>query len=400
MKTPGKKGSMPFILVLVLWGTCTFAQYATVEETKDFINDRLSHSILQKIDPDGTVTMSAPDQKIKFKLREVSFNYNGGNNDDRVRVFGDNCIEHYEHKSLTEKTSRQSFVCESEKEANEVIAAFKHLKKLFTSDQKSLLPGDKKLKVSDSTFGTKTVGEAIDFINENLSYSMISGIDDKGVMTINAPDDVYLVNLNQADFGYNDASDGSKVRIYGNFCIGVRSGNSHQEFICRKSFQTPGRVNAFKIIPVLYYLKGTYTDTDPSKITGLRNVKGTRTGSYKNVPEAIDFINDRLSYSIILGIDQGGNMMINAPEEVYRFNIHDVKFNNALNHTTRSDWFPFVISDGPSTGVLVECNDCIKKYDAPDSFDKIDEQVFQCRNMTGVKEILKALTYIKGVIKK
>ncbi len=387
------------MMVSVLFATSNYAQYSTADQTKDYINDRLSHSVLQKIDPDGTVTMNAPDEKIKFKLREVSFNYNGGNDDARVRVFGDNCIEHYDHKFLSEKTSRQSFLCESEKEANEVIAAFKHLKKLYTADQKSLLPGDKKLKVSDTTLGTKTISEAIDFINDNLSYSMITGVDDQGIMTINAPDDIFRVNLKQAEFAYNDASDGSKVRIYGDFCIELKSNSSNKEALCRKSFQTPGRVNAYKIIPVLYYLKSSFTDLDPAKIPGLRNVTGLRTGTYKNIPEAINFINDRLSYSIILGIDQSGNMSINAPEEIYRFNIRDVTIKNAFNHKTRSEWFPFVIIDGPSTGVLVECKDCLKKYDSPGSSDRLDEQVFQCGSMSEAKEVLKAFMYIKVSVK-
>jgi hypothetical protein len=400
MATQGMKQMALGLIALLFSATGLYAQYSTAEETKAYINDRLSHSVLQKIDPDGTVTISAPDQKIKFKLREVSFNYNGGNDDDRVRVFGDNCIEHYEHKSLTETTSRQSFLCDSEKEANEVIAAFKHLKKLYTADQKSSMPGDRQLKVSDTTLGTRTIGEAIEFINENLSYSMITGIDAQGVMTINAPDDIYRVNLKQAEFGYNDASDGSKVRIYGDFCIEVKSNSSKKEFTSRKSFQTPGRVNAYKVIPVLYYLKSAYTDLDPAKIAGFRNVTGKKTNSYTNVPEAIDFINDRLSYSIILGIDQTGNMTINAPDELYRFNIHDVKISNAQNHSSRSEWFPFVITDGPSTGVLIECNDCIKKYDAPQSADKLDEQVFQCQGAKEVKEVLSALNYFRNPAKK
>ncbi|MFZ4521143.1 MAG: hypothetical protein ACOYNC_05530 [Bacteroidales bacterium] len=393
----------PLILGLVtfmLTATCSFAQYSNAEEAKEYINDRLSHSVLQKIDPDGTVTISAPDQKIKFRLRDVSFNYNGGNSDDRVRVFGDNSIEHYELKILTEKTSRQSFLCDSEKEANEVIAAFKYLKKLYPGDQKSLMQGDRKLKVSDSTIGTKTVREAIDYINENLSYSMITGVDDRGMMTINAPDEIYRINLKQAEFGYNDASDGSKVRIYGDFCIEQQSNNTSKDLLCRKSFQTANRTNAYKAISVLYYLKSTYSDLNPSKVTDLRNVTGSNTNSYTNVNEAINYINDRLSYSIILGLDLAGNITINAPDDIYRFNIHDVKINNALNHKSRSEWFPFVYTDGPSTGVLVECNNCIKQFDGPGSYDSIDEQVFQYGSAGQVKEVLKAFLYLKGATKK
>jgi hypothetical protein len=77
-----------------------------------------------------------------------------------------------------------------------------------------------------------------------------------------------------------------------------------------------------------------------------------------------------------------------------------VKISNAQNHSSRSEWFPFVITDGPSTGVLFECNDCIKKYDEPQSIDKLDEQVFQCWSAKEVKEVLSALNYIRNSVKK
>jgi hypothetical protein len=395
MQAQGLKLIALGLLTLLFSATGIYAQYTTPEDAKDYINDRLSHSVLQKIDPDGTVTISAPSEKIKFKLRDVSFNYNGGNNDDRVRVFGDNCIEHYEHKILSEKTSRQSFVCESEKEANEVIAAFRFLKKSYPGDPKSSMAGDIKLKVSDSTLGTKTVSEAIDFINENLSYSMITGIDEQGVMTINSPDEIYRVNLKLAEFGYNDADDGSKLRIYGDFCIEVKKDRGSREFICRKSFQAPDRVKAYKVISVLYYLKATYSDLDPATIPWLKNVNGKRTVSYNKIKEAIDFINDRLSYSIILGIDKSGLITLNAPEEIYRFKLKEVKISKTDHRNTGSDWFNIRIPGDYAPGILVECNDCIKKYESPVSYDFIDEQVFQCRTMSDVKEVLKALEYLK-----
>jgi hypothetical protein len=384
---------------LMLSVSCSFAQYSTADETKDFINDRLSHSIVQKIDPDGTVTMSAPDQKIKFRLADVSFNYNGGNDDDRVRVFCNNCIAHYEHKQLTETTSRQSFLCESEKDANEVITAFRHLKKLFTANQKSGMASDKKLKVSDSTLGTRTVAEAIDFVNENLSYSMVLDIDDMGMMTINAPEDIYRVDLKKAEFGYNDLDGSSRVRIYGDFCVEIKEDHGGKKFISRQSFQAHGRVQAYKVISVLYYLKSTYCDLDQAKIAALKNIGGTGPGSYKNVNEAMDYINSRLSYSIILGIDKTGNITINSPDDIYRFNIHDVKMSKTDHRNFKSDWFRVRIPVDYSPGVLFECNDCIKQYEAPDSYDAIDEQVFQCGSLKEANEVLKALAYIKSLNK-
>ena len=387
-------------LVLLLMTLNSFAQYTTTEEAKDFINDKLSHSVLQKIDPDGTVTISTPGEKIKFNLHHAAFNYNDGNNDSRVRVTTENGIEHYDHKILIEKTSRQSFLCESENEAKMVINAFKFLKQKYCADQKSAMTSPKILKTGDSTITVKTVDEALDFINENLSYSVITGIDDKGMMTINSPEEDYQVNLLQAEFGYNDAEDGSKVRIYGDFCIGLKKHGGEQELITRKSFQTPNRAKAYKVITVLYYLKSTYANLDPNKIPQLKNLCAVRVASYTNPVEAIDFINARLVYSIILGVGHDGILTFNAPEEIYRFNLNEVKLSSALNHKVRSDWFSFINVEGPANSILVECKNCIRKYDAPASSNTLDEQAFQCGSVSEVKDVLKALAFLRNSIKK
>ena len=380
MKSRKIKFTSLAFLGMLLMTVNSFAQFTTTEEAKDFINDRLSHSVLQKIDPDGTVTISTPGEKIKFNLRNAAFNYNDGNSDSLVRVTTDNGIEHYDHKILVEKTSRQSFLCESESEAKTVITAFKFLKKKFGVDQKTTQAGSKILKTGDSTITVKTVDEAIDFINENLSYSVITGIDEKGMMTINSPEEDYQVNLFQAEFGYNDAEDGSKVRIYGDFCIGLKKHGKDPELITRKSFQTSNRVKAYKVITVLYYLKSTYANIDPNNIPQLKNLCAVRISSYTDPVEAINFINARLAYSIILGIDHNGVLTINAPEEVYRFNVNEVKLSRALNQKVRSDWFSFIHVDGPANSVLVECRSCISKYNAPGSPDTLDEQTFQARS--------------------
>ncbi len=385
-----------FTGILLLGATISLAQYSNIEEAKEYINDRLSRSVLQKIDPDGTLTISAPGSKFKFNLRDVFFNYNGGNDDDRVRVFCDECIENYENKQLKEKLSRQSFLCDSETDANEVITAFRFIKKSFSTDPKNGNPADKKLKIQDITLGVYTVGEAIDFINDNLSHSMVMSINEQGIMTINAPDEIYKVDLARAEFGYNNTGDGAKVRIYGDFCMGIKKDHGKQKFISRQSFLTKGKVKAYKVISVFYYLKSTYSDLDPAKVAGLRNVSGTRTDTYKTVAGAIDFINDRLSYSIVLMMDKNGILTINSPDDIYRFNINDVKMSKTDHSNARTEWFNLPVPGNFAPGVLFNCNDCIKQYDAPDNFDTLDEQVFQCKNMEDVKEVIKALTFLRG----
>jgi hypothetical protein len=388
-----------FTAILVLGATCSFAQYTTIDEARDYINDRLTHSMIQKIEANGTVTISSPGSKYKFNLRDASFNYNGGNDDDRVRVFCDNCIEKWENKQLKEKLNRQSFVCDTELEANEVITAFRFIKKTWPGSAGTGATADKKLKIQDITLGLNTVNDAINFINDNLSFSMVSGIDEKGIMTINAPDDIYIVDLAKAEFGYNDSGSEPQVRIYGDFCVALRKDNGKLKYISRNSFQAASRSRANKVITVLYYLRSTYSGFDPSKISGLRNVSGTKTMSYKTAAEAIDFINDRLSYSIIMELDKNGMTTINAPEDIYRFAIKEVKLSKTDTRRVSSDWFNLPIPGDYSPGLLIECNDCLKRFNGPEDYNTMDEQVFQCRNMTDAKDVVKAMIYLKGTVK-
>ena len=385
-----------FILLFALQATSAlFAQYSTIDETTAYINDRLSHSVLQKVAPDGMVTINSPGNRYKFPLSKASFNYNGANNDDRVRVFCDNCIEKYENKVLDERLSRQSFACESEQEANEVIAAFRFLKSKFKSSD-SQPQADKKLNLGKANPGYTTVSEAIDFINSNLSYSMIIASDPGGFLTMNAPDDIYTVDVKKAEFNYNRSSDEPKVRIYGDFVITKNKGKSDEEALTRQSFTAPTRDKAFAVIEAFYYLKATLGTLDPAKIPTLNNVSKVKTTKYINVDEAIDFINDRLAYSMILSVDKAGNMIINSPDDIYSFNLHKVKYSKTNRRSDQNDWFPFVTSSSFAPGVMVECNNCIRKSDEPGSTDSEDEQVFQCDSPKDAAEVIKALDYIKS----
>ena len=75
--------------------------------------------------------------------------------------------------------------------------------------------------------------------------------------------------------------------------------------------------------------------------------------------------------------------------------IKEVKISKTDHRNISSDWFNIPIPGDYSPGVLVKCIDCIKKYESPGSYDSIDEQVFQCRTMSDVKEVLKALEYLR-----
>ena len=377
--------------------TTLFAQYTTIDQARDYINDRLSHSVIAKIDADGTVSVSSPGSKYKFNLRDVSFNYNGGNDDDRVRVFCDNCIEQWEKKQMTEKLSRQSFACENRTDADEVIAAFRFIKKTWQGESKSAAPADKKLKIQDITLGLNTVNDAINFINDNLSFTMVAGIDEKGTMTLNAPSDIYVVDLARAEFGLNELGSEPQVRIYGDFSISEKRKDGKSDNISRNSFQAQSTAKARKVVTVLYYLKSTYSALDPASIHGLRNVSGAKTDSYKTAAEAINYINDRLAYSIILGLDKNGILTINAPDEIYRFGIREAKVTATDRKENRSDWFGLPLPGSSSAaGMLVECNGCLKSFTEPGESKSVDEQLFQCRSLGDAREVITAMDFLKG----
>lgn len=375
--------------------TNLFGQYKTSQEAIDFINDRLTHSIVQKVDANGLVTMKAPSERITFMLGEASFNYNDLNGDSRVRVVCNNCLKHYENKEFEKQSSRQSFLCDSEDEAFEVIKAFGFLKTKYPGSTKTGGIVDRKLGVSDTTLGFSSVETAVEVVNRMLIHSVITGIDEKGVMTINAPSDNYRVDLKHAEFAFNDLSDDPKVRIYGDFCIEEIDEEGSGQFMSRQSFTAHSRFKAYRAIKALYYIKTAFSDLQPAKVPQLRNVKRNRLSGYTTVAEAIDYVNDRLTYSVIMGVDDKGVMSINAPDEVYRVHLKKAKFRYTENSKMNIDWLGITFDSGRIDGVQVECNNCLEKFSSPGDKDIVDEQTFQCESETLVKEVIKALTYIR-----
>jgi hypothetical protein len=229
---------------------------------------------------------------------------------------------------------------------------------------------------------------------------MIMSVSNNGTVVINAPDDNYRIDLSRSEFGYNHSSDEPKVRIYGDFSITMNPGQSNEKQIPRQSFQAASRSKAYDAIQALYYLKAHYLNMDISRMPGMKNLSKTKVNSYANVAGAIDFINDRLSYSIILAAEPNGQISVNAPEDIYRFNVHDVDIQRTDRTSERYDWFPF-ISDGTfAPGLRIECKDCIKQYGSPGNYKTLDEQVFQCGSSSEAREVVKALQYIRSFTKK
>ncbi len=393
-----------FVIAFILGSLFSnaFAQYSTVEETIEYINNRLSHSVILKVDQKGLVKVKAPGQYIHFNLKEASFNYNGANGDDRVRVYCDDCIEYYENKTLENTESIQSFLCDSKKAAYEVISAFKHLKKTYADNSNQSKQNDKKIK-TDEQLKYSTINEAVDFINERLSFSAISKVDDKGILYITAPDRTFKINLKSAEFGYNGSAGDSKVRIYGDFCIRSYVKHEPDEILPRQSFSTESKNNAFDVIKALYFIKFAYLGLDVSKISSLRNVSGTKNQNYSNINEAIDFINDRLEISIIMDINKYGEVSINSQDNIFRFNIKNIEIKKAVSLFSSGNFLKnlfFKSIRQEVTGVKIAGYESIKKYADGKLEETLDEQDFSCGNEYRSKDVFKALKYIQDNFKK
>ncbi|OFY30963.1 MAG: hypothetical protein A2X09_17290 [Bacteroidetes bacterium GWF2_43_11] len=393
------KSAFLFFLLMILATGASFAQFNNNQDAIDYINDRLSHSIVQKIDADGLVTMKAPSERITFLLADVMFTYNDLNGDSRVRVVCNNCLKYYEQRELQKHESRQSFLCDTDEDAFEVIKAFGYLKSKFPASVKANGISQKKLAISDTTLGYSTVAEAIDMVNSVLVHSMITGIDQKGIMAINSPSNNYLVDLRNAEFAFNDLSDDPKVRIYGDFCLRETDEDGANDYMSRQSFTARSRFKAYKAIKALYYIKTAYSDLPESKVPMLRNVKRNRLTSYSNIVDAISYINDRLTYSVIMGVDNNSIMSINAPNDIYRVNLKNAKFSYSQNSKVNVDWLGITFDGNRIDGVEIICNNCLEKFNSPDDKEVIDNQAFQCESETQVREVLKAITYIKEMSK-
>ena len=379
------------------------AQFSTVEETVEYINERLSHSMVLKVDQKGLVKIKAPDNYITFNLKDVSFNYNASNGDNRIRVYCDDCIQYYDNKILENTESIQSFLCESKKAAMEVINAFKHLKKNYSNNSSYSKQNDKKIKSNDNSISYSTINDAVDFINDRLAFSVVSKVDENGVLYITAPDRTFKVNLKYAEFGYNASGGDTRVRIYGDFCIKSYDKNEPDELLARQSFSASSKNKAFDIIKALYFIKYAYLGQDVSKINSLRNVSGTKNQNYSTISEAIDFINDRLEISIIMDVNKSGEVTINAQESIYRFNIKDVNFKKSVSFYSSGNILKnLFFKDGKeeATGVKIAAHNGIRKYTDGKIDETMDEQEFSCYGEYRVKEVIKALRFIQDSCKK
>ncbi|MEW6367160.1 MAG: hypothetical protein AB1714_21225 [Acidobacteriota bacterium] len=394
MKSNLKKLLCCFSVIALSQMNPAYGQSPAVDDLIEYINLRMSRSSIERIAEDGLVSIKAPDDTFKFDIKEASFNYNGLNDDARVRVFCEYCIGQYDGGHLEETSHRQSFLCKSEKYAREVIDAFRRLRKSYVERDKGFETYDAKIDTGPTSSRYKSVTEAIDFINEIMTISAIMKVDRNGRMLINAPDDIYDVQIKEAEFGFNDLGDEPQVRVYGEWCISL-SGKDRGRVVSRESFQVASSDGAYQTIRALYFIKSAFTGMDAATVNNLKAVTGTRTKSYSTIPEAVDYINDRLKYSILMRVNDKGVALMNSMENTFLFDVRACKFGQG--HATALLKSLLNLFDHESEEALVvECHGGIGKYEDGRRTEPLDKQSFQCRSESDVKDVIKAFEFIQA----
>jgi hypothetical protein len=368
------------------------AQPPKAGETIDYINNRLEHSTFMRVDDDGTARIATPSGILTFKLRDAAFNCNFQNGDDRVRIASDSPIELWHGSHREDSKHRQSFACRGASEAREAVQALRRLKAEHLGKDGYGALFNRRLAATEKDLPYATVGEAMDFVNDTLEASVVLKVDEKGTLTIQAPDTFYDVDLARAEFGLNDSSDSPRVRIYGDWCLDVYPNRRLDKAAARESFSTRSRHGARDVIKALYYLKGAFTGLTSESINALRNVSGVRTHEYTTIAQAVDAINDRLAISIILGVDAKGEVAVS----IYRFNIQDCTFERPREEKHLLGLLHF----RPEDGVNISAPRGLKKYEDGRFFDTVDDQTFSCRSDKDIPFIIRALEFIRSEARK
>lgn len=387
------------LMVLMLTGSVWSQEKKTsldVQDAIELINSKLSHSKIMGIDDKGLVRIKAPEQMIEFSILDVSFNYN--DSDNRVRVAGDHNINYYEDERFVEVSHRQSFTCRSSRMAQDVIDALRRLKEQFAKDDPARQRLEKKLPQEDRSLGYSTMRQAMDFINDNLSLSLILDIDEEGMMIINAPSAIYRVDLAAAHFGLNDGSDRARVRIFGDWVISIlEEGNRKKErFIARESFSVHSTSRARQSVKALYDLKGAFLGQSAPFEEENSFLRASIREDYRSIEEAVEYINDRLEVSIITGLDQNGIMTVNASEQIYKLPLKTCRFRAGRN---RISVLGFGLFGGRGSVVEISSPKGLEKYTDRDLVRRVDGESFSARTKGAVKEIINAFEYIQNKIR-
>ncbi len=368
-----------------------------VDDLIDQINARLSHSQIIRIDNDGMVYIKTPMDMIEFPIQETVFNYNASGN--RVRVANNYNINRLRNERLIEVAHRISFTSPSRRMAFEAIDAFRDIKELFSGEDKKNEILNYDLPLIEESSEYRTLGEAIHFINDNLQLSLIMSMNNNGIMLINSPSELYEINLKEADFSEYDWTHDPKVRIYGDWCVRIMD-YKHQRagaYRPRVEFNVHSVSSTRSTVRALYHIKGALLGNTSGQIDNALRVQTTPLHRYRDIDEAVKYINDRLEISIITDIDKNGMVTINASEHIYKIPIKNSRFR--IGRRRFNVFLGFEITSGSRNMVEIFSPAGLERYRDKRLQRRINSEQFTARSRFDASEIIKALEFIQEQIK-
>lgn len=206
--------------------------YETLEQAIGFINDNLVLSLILDVTPDGTMVINAPSAIYRVNMKSAHFSLNELSQETKVRVYGDWCIEVTEEDDRQESrfVPRESFASRSGSRARQCVRALYYIKGALLGQTSAQVEDTPNLK-NRGRENYSNIEEAIEYINDRLEISIVTGIDEDQVMTVNSSDYIYELPIRDCRF----RSGRNRISIFG---LGLFGGRDNSvEIVCRKGME-------------------------------------------------------------------------------------------------------------------------------------------------------------------
>lgn len=363
-------------------GCALLGPAARAEDLKSLVNRCLARSTFVQIEGDGRVEVKGPDQTYRFNLKEAGINVNAENGDYRLRVV------------TASPFLRESFLCRDAVAAREAVAALrKHRQELLARDPRA---GQlqRRIDTGDPALAFKTVGEALDFVNDRLSISPACGVDASGVLTLGGADGSYRVDLRKAEFSLNDRGERAKVRVYGDWAVEYRQSGRPTRFVARESFSTESTRETLEVVKALYFMKAAFTGQDRKAVLAQANVDPAFKPDPRTPQGMRDALNTKLTVSRIVELDAQGRMTVNAAEHVYRLDLGRCTIERTKPAENLKGWIQSKVNVQPEEGIVVRGP--IRRFSDPQAYETVDEVTFACESYFDTQDALALLQELKG----
>ncbi len=346
------------------------------------LNRCLTRSTFTRIEADGHVEIKGPEQTYRFNLKQAGFNINTENGDHRLRVASESPY------------LRQSFLCRDGEAVKEAVRVLRQQRREALAKDERSRHLAKRIDTGELGLPFKTVGEALEFLNDRLSLSVVSSLDAQGILSLCGADGVYRIDLRKADFSLNDRGERAKVRIYGDWALEYAPGGHGRRSMTRESFSTESARETLEIVKALYVLKAAQMGQAPRVVVNQANVDPAFKPDTKTLQGAADALNGKLALSRILSIDAKGLVTLNASEHMYQFDLTRCSFDRPRPGEGFKGWIESKVNVQPQEGIVIKGD--LKRFRDPQSYDRQDEVILSTETYFDTQDALALLKDLQG----